>query len=254
MDIEESKPQGDAPLRVIFCDADSAHVKQYALVVQQVCSVRGIPAKVLYYPTGMQLLADLEQHATQPTILITESELPDYQGIDALRQIREFGIPCQIIFLAKTPAYALEGYEVEAIAYLLKGATSPTVFSQALFRAMDNVVEAAQQYITFSCAGHSQTIRLTDIFHFEVVQKIVTVHYREGTFDFYSTLGKIEDTLGAYGFVRVHRNFVVSLSQITRHDNDEIVLDSGAVIPVGRNYRKDVMAALHSLESNGLIS
>jgi DNA-binding LytR/AlgR family response regulator len=253
MTVEQGRALADAPLRVIFCDSDSAHIKQYAVAVQQVCSVRGVPVKVLYYPTGAQLIADLERNQSQPVVVIAEAELPDQKGIEALRKIREREMNCQIIIFSKTPAYALEGYEVDAIAYLLKGATPLEVLMNAFARALSNVYAMAQQYITFSCAGYSQTVRLVDILYFEVVRKIVTVHYKEGEFDFYSTLGTIQNTLEGYGFVRTHRNYVVSLSKIARHENDEVILDSGVIIPIGRNYRKDIKAALKSLDGLSVV-
>jgi len=251
MDSKEVKAFNDAPLRVIFCDSDSSHVKQYAHVVQQICKIRGVPVKVMYYPKGAHLLADLARNKTDPTILIVEAELSDHKGLGILRKIRGEEVNCQIILLSNTPAYALEGYEVGALAYLIKGATSPELFTNTFTRALDCMIDANQQYITFSCAGYSQTIRLRDILYFEVVRKIVTVHYEGGQFEFYSTLGKIEDMLASYGFVRVHRNYVVSLSKIARHENDTLILDSGAVIPIGRNYRKGIMAALKSLDGLG---
>jgi len=244
----EGQKLGDSVLRVIFCDADSSHVKQYATVVQQIATLRGIPIKTLYYPKGSQLLVDVTRNNTEPTIIIAGTKLSDQEGLGTLRKIREQGVNSQIILLTEDPAYALEGYEVGAIAYLLKKATSPELFTKTFARAMDASIDANQQYITFSCAGHSQTIRLSDIVYFEVVKKIVTVYYEDGSFDFYSTLGKIEDTLADYGFARVHRNYVVSLSKVARHDNESLVLDSGVKIPVGRNYRKAITEALKSLE------
>jgi DNA-binding LytR/AlgR family response regulator len=250
MNIKEGTIPNDTPLRVVFCDSDSSHIKQYAHVVQQICKVRGIPAKTLYYPKGIQLLADLMKNKEDPTIVIAETELSAEGGLHILRQIHDVNPYCKIIILSQNPTYALEGYEIGAVAYLLKKATTLELFTRAFSRALDASVESTQRYITFSCAGHTQTVRLTDILYFEVVRKIVTVHHAGGTFDFYSTLGKIEDVLASYGFIRVHRNYVVSLSKIARQGDNELVLDSGMSIPVGRNYRKSVIAAMKSL--NGL--
>ena len=244
----EGQRLGDSATRVIFCDGDRSHVRQYATVAQQIAALRSVSLKILYYPKGAQLLADVTSNRTDSTIIIAEAELPDQEGLEALREIRAKRSNSQIIILAKNPAYALEGYEVGAVAYLLKGATSSGQFSKAFKRALDNVIDATQQFITFSCAGYSQTIRLADIAYFVVVKKIVTVHYADGEFDFYSTLGKIENTLAQYGFIRVNRNYIVSLSKIARHDNEWLVLDSGEKIPIGRNYRKVILGALKSLE------
>ncbi|MCL2491308.1 MAG: LytTR family DNA-binding domain-containing protein [Coriobacteriia bacterium] len=249
MGITEKIIEGSAPLRVIFCDTDSDHVKRYAQMVKQTCLAQGVPVQIAFCKTGEQLLHFVEKYRLEPVIIVSDVDLPGYPGLDVLRAISKLEADCQIIILATIPAYALEGYEVDAVAYLLKGVTSPEMFTHTFKRAMDRVIEDTLQYVTFSCAGTSQTVRVSDIAFFAVDHKIVTVHYQEGSFEFYSTLGKIEDTLADHGFMRVHRNYVVALSKVVRVDHDELVLESDERIPVGRNYRKAVLTALDSLVS-----
>ena len=253
MSVLQSQTLGDTRLRVIFVDADDSHVRRYASVVQKICGTQGITTQVVYYPKGEQLLADLSRNRTEPTIVIAEPALPEDKGLTTLRNVRAQDMNCQIILLSENPAYALEGYEVDAVAYLLKKATPLEVFQEAFTRALDRVIEQNHQYVTFSCGGFSQTIRLSDILYFEVVKKVVTVYYLGGNFEFYSTLGKIEDTLASHGFMRVHRNYIVSLDKIARLDKDELVLETSDRIPVGRSYRKDLLSAIHLLNEAGVI-
>jgi len=252
MSVLENKSFGDTRLRVIFVDSDGSHVRTYANVVQKICNANGITVQVVYYPQGAQLLTDLSRNRTEPTIVIAEPALPEEKGLATLRAIRAQDMNCQIILLSKNPAYALEGYEIDAVAYLLKKATSLEVFQNAFTRALDRAIEANHQYVTFSCGGFSQTIRLTDILYFEVVKKVVTVYYIGGKFEFYSTLGKIEDTLSSHGFIRVHRNYIVSLAKIARFEKEEIVFETGDRVPVGRSFRKELLAALNMLNGAGV--
>ena len=239
---------GYATLRVIFVDNDNAHVKHYANVAQQIAASRGIPIRSFYIAEGRQLLAELERHSTDPTVLVFEPELATEKGLATLREIRARELNAQIILLSKSPAYALEGYEIDALAYLIKGGTTKEMFASAFNRALDRALVDSQQYITFSCAGFNQTLRLSDIEYFHVEKKIVTVYFDvEGgqkSFEFYSTLGKVSETLAGHGFIRAHRNFVVSIPKIVRYENDTITLESGKTVPVGRNFRKDVASAM----------
>jgi len=252
MNVFEPKTFGDTRLRVLFVDADSSHVKKYASVVQRICTANGIAVQIVYYTQGSQLLTDLSHNRTEPTIVIAEPALPEEKGLETLRAIRAQDLNCQIILLSRNPAYALEGYEIDAVAYLLKKATPLEVFHNAFTRALDRAIERNHQYVTFSCGGFSQTIRLGDILYFEVVKKVVTVYYIGGNFEFYSTLGKIEDTLASHGFIRVHRNYIASLDKITRVEKEEIILETGDRIPVGRSYRKDLVSALNLLTEAGM--
>jgi len=238
---------GNTPIRVIFFDNEKAHMKQYAQAAQFIALSRDVPIRIRFFSQGCELLSELRRNETDAVIIIAEPDLACEKGLDTLRRVREQDRVCQIILLSEKDSYALEGYEVDALAYLIKGSTSRETFTTVFNRALDRVIVDSQEYITFSCAGTSQTLRLSDIEYFEVKRKIVTVHFEGGTFDFYSTLHKIEDLLGVHGFIQVHRSFIVALSKISRYDKDTIVLESGTEIPIGKNHRKDLILARKAL-------
>ena len=96
-----------------------------------------------------------------------------------------------------------------------------------------------------SCAGEQRKIIISHIYYFEVFNRIVKVHYRDGTFEFYSTLSKLEDSLARRGFVRVHRAYLVSERFISKINRREIALTDGTKIPIGGKYVNNIQLNGH---------
>ena len=182
-----------------------------------------------------------------PTIIILETELADFKGLELARIIRELCSDCQIIIFSKTDKHALKAYEVGLSAYLLKKKASRKKFAKALKCAMKQAVADTRRYVTFICAGYHETVLLSDICYFEINKKIVTVYHEDTSFDFYSSLNHLEHALDNRGFIRISRKHIVSLSKIKRHSKEQLVMECGVTLPIGQNYQYEVAAHMHAI-------
>ena len=109
-----------------------------------------------------------------------------------------------------------------------------TVLEGAMLRARD----AKRERLTLACAGDVRNIPIDEIVYFEVSDRIVEVHYSGEVFEFYSTLDKIENQLYGRNFIRSHKSFLVNAEHIDIVRGNEIVMDSGDIIPIGSKYAK----------------
>ena len=103
-----------------------------------------------------------------------------------------------------------------------------------------------EEILTLTCAGETRSIPLNNIHYFEVVQRIITVHYGGETFEFYSTMGKLENLLTKKGFARIHRAYIAALRHIASMKNNEVVMRDGTRLPVGRTYSKSLRKKMRS--------
>lgn len=92
----------------------------------------------------------------------------------------------------------------------------------------------------FTCAGESRNVPLEDIQYFEVKHNIITVYYQKEKFEFYSTIGKLEDQLQKKGFIRIHRSFMVAKKFIRQASYTELELTNGTLLPVGQVHAKQL--------------
>ena len=164
----------------------------------------------------------------------------EFNGIRIAQSIRKAGIHAEIVFYTRFTDAVFSAFDVDALHYLVSGKISSAKFDEVFRKAVSRAESRTQASIVLSCAGEQRRIIISQIYYFEVINRIVTVHYRGGSFEFYSTLQKLEDSLIKRGFVRVHRAFLVAERFITAFNRDEITLSNGVKIPVGGKYINNI--------------
>jgi DNA-binding LytR/AlgR family response regulator len=163
-----------------------------------------------------------------------------FDGMAAAKALRKADIRGDIVFFTRTKSRVFEAFDVSALHYLVDGETSLSKFDEVFRRAKRQAETRTQASIVLSCAGEQRKLPISQIYYFEVINRIVTVHYSGGTFEFYSTLSKIEDTLAKRGFIRIHRSYLVAERFITGISRGEVTLVNGAVLPVGGRYADNI--------------
>lgn len=163
-----------------------------------------------------------------------------FDGMTASRMLRKAEIRADIVFFTRTKNKVFEAFDVSALHYLVDGETSLAKFDEVFRRARMQAETRTQASIVLSCAGEQRKLPISQIYYFEVINRIVTVHYSGGTFEFYSTLSKIEDTLTKRGFIRIHRSYLVAERFISGISHGEVSLINGAVLPVGGRYADNI--------------
>lgn len=164
----------------------------------------------------------------------------NFDGIGIAKSIRKAGLNAVIVFFTRLKEAVFDAFDVEALHYLVIGKISVAKFDEVFRKAVSRAETRTQASIVLSCAGEQRRIVISQIYYFEVINRIVTVHYRDGTFEFYSTLSRLEDSLLRRGFVRVHRAYLVSGRYIANVKRKEITLTNGTTIPVGGKYFNNI--------------
>ena len=159
-----------------------------------------------------------------------------FNGIGIAKSIRKSGTNAVIVFFTRFKEAVFDAFDVEALHYLVNGKISAAKFDEVFRKAVSRAESRVQASIVLNCAGEQRKIIISQIYYFEVFNRIVTVYYRDGSFEFYSTLSRLEVSLARRGFVRVHRAYLVSERYIANFNRKEIILSNGTTIPVGGKY------------------
>lgn len=165
---------------------------------------------------------------------------PDCDGIGIANALRKEGYGAEIVFFTPHPEQVFEAFDVDALSYLVVGKVSTVKFDEVFRKAWERTVRRSQASIVLSCAGESIKLFINQILYFEVINRIVTVHYIGGAFEFYSTLQKIEETLKGRGFIRTHRSYLVSRRFIRTVTRVSLTLTDGTNIPIGGKYADSI--------------
>lgn len=187
----------------------------------------------------------LEIMQSQPIDLIfVDINMPDVNGMELVKSLTT---KPGIIFTTAYSEYAIEGFKVDAIDYLLKPFDYPDFLRAALkAQKMLEVQVADPEHIQikeqklFIKSDHKLVkINLAEVTYIEGMREYVRIHLlnREPVMTLLS-MNKIEDALPKEHFMRIHRSFIVNLDNITTVERNRIVFDKNVYIPVSEGYRE----------------
>ncbi|MGI6722503.1 MAG: LytR/AlgR family response regulator transcription factor [Anaerovoracaceae bacterium] len=236
-------------MRIIICDDDTAFVEECKKNIADIAAGNSFTAEVEGMASGERLLFELSDEPNSVDLILMDINFQEkMDGVIATRKLRDIGYTNEIVFLTKDKSRVFEAFDVDALNYVVKGVTSPEKCESILLTAVEKSRSKKREMIALSCAGDNRNIPIDSIFYFEVVRRIIEVHYDDEVFEFYSTIGKLENLLFDKGFIRVHRAYLVSSAHISSVRSSELTLDNGETVPVGRTYAKQVKEFMRTMQ------
>ena len=181
------------------------------------------------YPSAEALLFAWEDGA--PDILLLDIEMPGMNGVELARKLRERKETAQIIFITGYPDFMAEGYEVEALHYLIKPVT-PEKLAEVLSRAAEKISRAEKKLLLPS-DGSRTALPLKEIRYIEAMRQYSVIYAASGEYRLKVPISKLEARLDGY-FLRVQRSFIVNLREVLRIGRTEVILRSGEAVPISR--------------------
>lgn len=184
-------------------------------------------------------------------LLFLDVRMPQLNGNELLKVVKN---PPPVIFTTAHPEYALEGYELDVMDFLLK----PIRFDRFVkavnkmiqlngHRSIENHLPAEEEtkesFVYFRCDRKMVKVMLTDILYVESMKDYVKVFTRQGMLMTKQSITSVEAMLPESAFIRAHRSYIVSVSKINSFTNELIGIEK-TEIPIGKLYRNQVMKLL----------
>lgn len=174
-------------------------------------------------------------------LIFLDINMPRLSGMQFYRSLEN---PPFVIFTTAYPEFAVEGFEVNAVDFLLKPFPFDR-FEAAVNKAMDSIRSREQQlpgnaFILLRSDKKLYRVGIDDIYHIKAVGDYVQVFYGEKSILVHSTFQNLLSQLPPDQFVRVHKSHAIALNKVESIDGN-IVRLSGKDIPVGLSYRAAFM-------------
>ena len=231
---------------VFLCDDDTAMLSKYETMLQQTARKYRVEVKIATFKNGEQLIFWLSDSTASPDIIYLDVLMGKLNGLETARQLREMGCGAQLIFLTTSGDYVFESFDVSPLQYLIKDSITKEKFESVFLRAIEMVRTKKAEIFTCESGGVQYAIPLYDITFFEIVKRIVTVHFGEDeTCSFYVTLSDLEEQMANRGFIRIHRSFIVNMQHIRKFHPKSLLMKNGKEIPVGVTYMERAKEAFY---------
>lgn len=223
-------------MNVVICDDNATFIRLFKNMMEAQFALRDWQFQFCTYQSGQDLLeADLSTvHA-----VFLDIDMPGMNGIQVAKQIRERYPEMVIIFVTAFLQYAVDGYSVEALRYLLK-----SNLTKELPPCLDAIYEkvfTTQETILLRNTSSNTTARLKDILYLEGTPQAHTiVHFNSrNTVDCIGKISEYEDILSDKGFLRIQRSYLVNCIHITGLCSYTATLINGETLSISRKrYRQ----------------
>lgn len=183
-------------------------------------------------------------HQQTADVMFLDIHLPKIKGLDFLRSLPN---PPQIILTTAYHQYALEGYDLNVVDYLLKpfGFQRFLVAANKLRRTVPDEGSGRKAYF-FNTDKKRIKIYEDGILFAESLKEYTRIHTSEKSVITKLSLSELEQLLGAKNFLRIHKSYLVAVGKIDSYTAGEIEI-ADIKIPIGRTYKTSVLNFLNAL-------
>jgi DNA-binding LytR/AlgR family response regulator len=183
----------------------------------------------------------------QPDLIFLDIEMPKVSGLELLKRIH---VESMVILTTAFPQYALDGYELDIIDYLLKPFALHR-FLKAVQKAKDfsemktqSVNAPPPSYIFIKSEKRIEKVELRDILYAEVLGNYVTICTERKKIIAYLTMKSLESQLSGTDFIKIHQSFLVNRSRIESVEGNELKVGDRS-LPISRNFRDGVASLIN---------
>ncbi len=200
------------------------------------------------YSNAMDALNCLRDHTID--LVFLDINMPDISGISFAKSINK---NIKIIFTTAYREYAVEGFELQAVDYLLKPISferilkSVTMYQEIYAVVSNNELTTVQEQGFMFVRADRKMIKIDfdAILYIESYGDYLKIHLADDTIVTRETISAIEAKLPAKKFLRIHRSFIIALKHITSFTHEEIIINNKA-LSISRSYKKEVLDILET--------
>ncbi len=219
-------------LHIGICDdvrEDRERIKEF--VLHATFSYDDVEFKL--FTTGQEVIEQIEEQDFCCDLLFMDINMPEKNGIETAKYIREQQIDVDIIFITVSTEHVFDGYVYRAFSYLLKPLDRK--------RLQDEINRyLSERYASSNCLhvtihNRKEQIYLNNVFYFEGKGRKIICHQRGEEQEFYAKMGDLEQMLLQYQFIRCHQSYLVNKKYIKNVTRTDVVLED-ETLPISRKY------------------
>lgn len=222
-------------MRIAIVDDDEKQRKQLREFVERYSSEKSLDAVCFEFQSGLNFASDY----TEPfDIILLDIEMPLMDGLTAAQYVRKTDEEAVIIFITHMAQYAIKGYEVNALDFMVKPVTYFNLATK-LNRALK--VLPRRNILKLDIAGGgTQILPLKDIHYVEGSNQYVIYHTLDREFKVHTSLKAAEEKLGR-GFARCNNSFIVNLAHVSSIVGNDVYVGKVS-LPISRSRKKEFVA------------
>lgn len=230
---------GHMQLRIAVCDDEKEQLEYIKGLLQSWGEKRGMTLLITEYKSAEEFLFEYPEKAFD--LLLLDIEMDGVSGMELAKRLRERGDMLPVLFITGFSEYVEQGYDVEALHYLLK-----PVSEERLETVLDRYVKKTgthQESLLVSDGGYLTHVELSDILYIEADGRHTRVQLTDGSALLCEKGIGVLAKQGLLGFVQCHRAYLINLRHVRSIGKTEIVFDDKTAVALSRRLYDQVNQA-----------
>lgn len=224
--------------KIVICDDEQNQIEYITSIAASWSTHEGHKCEICTFASAEAFLFEYEEDKTYD-ILLLDVEMKNMNGIELAKHIRKDNSRVEIIFITSHFEFIGEGYEVDALHYLIKPISADKL-TEVLTKAAEKL-SVEPPSVVISCKGQTCKLYEADIIYVESFLHYIVIHTRNKEYRIKESISVFEAKLSD-DFYRIHRSYLVSLKYITRISRTSVHLGS-IELPLSRGKYDDINRA-----------
>ena len=226
-------------IQLAIVEDEDSYAKQLTEYVNKYQSECGKTFKITRFRDGDEIT---NGYKGQFDIILMDIEMKLMDGMTAAEEIRKLDQEVVIMFITNMTNYAIRGYQVDALDYVLKP-VSYFAFSQKLGRAIARMKKSSSKTISIELPSGVKKLDIDNVFYIESEGHNLNFYTSGGEFKIRAKLGDFETQLAPYNFFRSNKGYLVNLKYVDGVENGCCII-AGKQLLISRARKNDFMTAL----------
>ena len=224
--------------RIAICDDEQNQIEYITSIVTSWSNHKGHSCEIRTFASAEAFLFEYEEDKAYD-ILLLDVEMKNMNGIELAKRIRKDNNRAEIIFITSHFEFVGEGYEVDALHYLIKP-ISVEKLTQVLTKAAEKI-SVEPPSVVISCEGETVKLYEADIRYMESFLHYIVIHTKDKEYKIKENISVFENRVSD-DFYRIHRSYLVSLKHITRISRTSVNIGN-TELPLSRGKYNDINRA-----------
>ena len=223
-------------MKIAVCEDEERYIEPIILYVQEWAEIKGVFTEVFTYGSAEKFLYDWEDNEDYDLIIL-DIKMGTITGMELAKIIRRTNKNIAIIFATNMKEYAIKGYTVDAMQFLLK-----PINKEDCFLCLDKVYQNDSNKKHFVFEDSDKTFRIphVDIIYIEKFLHYAAIVTKERKYSLRKTVSQLLEDLGDSLFIRCHKSYIINIRHMEALSKNYAVLSNGEEIPISKSVVKEM--------------
>ncbi|NLM06548.1 MAG: response regulator transcription factor [Tissierellia bacterium] len=227
-------------LKIYLCDDEDFFLDEIKKLILAFGKNKNIDIDVEAFKSGQDLISAYGKDEEVDAVFL-DVDMPDMDGLETAKSLRDMAYESAIVFITQFISYALEGYRVRAVRYILK---SDTQFEDSLNEALTYIINEKtrlEKRIELPFTDGKRFIYLSKITYIESRLHNLIFHLEDGSeLNMRGKLSSLEADFKDHYFLRIHQSYLVNLAFVDSISYCSLKLKNGDELPIPKARYRDV--------------